>query len=188
MGRWEPGARARLREAALELFLEQGFDRTTVAEIAERAGVTERTFFRHHRDKREVLFEGQDALSHALADTIRDAAPDASSLAVVGASLTALEEFFSLERRPYSRRRQRVIDAESVLREREQLKLATLADEAAAAFRERGADEATALLLGQTVSALLTVAFVRWVAPDEERGFAELAAEAVAGMRAVAAG
>lgn len=66
MSRWEPNARGRLEQAALELYLEQGFDRTTVVEIAARAGLTERTFFRHFADKREVLFAGAGELRERL--------------------------------------------------------------------------------------------------------------------------
>jgi hypothetical protein len=58
MTRWEPNARGRLEQAALALYGERGFENTTVAEIAARAGLTERTFFRHFADKREVLFAG----------------------------------------------------------------------------------------------------------------------------------
>ena len=72
MSRWEPNARGRLEDAALELYTERGFDETTVAEIAERAGLTERTFFRHFADKREVLFGGQDALLELFVNAIVD--------------------------------------------------------------------------------------------------------------------
>jgi AcrR family transcriptional regulator len=62
MGRWEPDARGRLEQAALDLYQDRGFEQTTVTEIAERAGLTERTFFRYFADKREVVFGGQDML------------------------------------------------------------------------------------------------------------------------------
>ena len=77
MGRWEPDARGRLMQAALELYGERGFEQTTVAEIAQRAGLTERTFFRHFADKREVLFSGEvdDLVLSALADARPSAAP-----------------------------------------------------------------------------------------------------------------
>ena len=75
MGRWEPNARGRLEQAAMELYLERGFDQTTVAEIAERAGLTERTFFRHFADKREVLFAGAGALQELLVSAVAGA-PD----------------------------------------------------------------------------------------------------------------
>src|ERR1039458_8546224 len=70
MARWEPNARERLVRAALDLFTEQGYDATTVNEIADRAGLTKTTFFRHFPDKREVLFAGQDVHARLLADAI----------------------------------------------------------------------------------------------------------------------
>src|SRR6516165_9484729 len=107
MSRWEPGARGRLEQAAMELFLERGFEQTTVAEIAGRAGLTERTFFRHFADKREVLFWGQDALRELLVSAVA-AAPD--SLAPIDAVAAALESAGALlqERGEYARRRQAV--------------------------------------------------------------------------------
>jgi AcrR family transcriptional regulator len=88
MGRWEPNARGRLERAALELYLKRGFERTSVAEIAERAGLTERTFFRHYADKREVLFAGSSALQDLLVDTVARAPEPATPM---GAVATALE-------------------------------------------------------------------------------------------------
>ena len=73
MSRWEPNARGRLEQAAAELFADRGYDQTTVADIAARAGLTERTFFRHFADKREVLFAGADALREQLVSTVAEA-------------------------------------------------------------------------------------------------------------------
>src|SRR3982751_3438530 len=87
MGRWEPGARERLVAAAVDLFVEQGYDETTVAQIAERAGVTRSTFFRHFPDKRDVLVAGQAVMSALLAEGIRDAAADATPLDAVADGL-----------------------------------------------------------------------------------------------------
>ena len=87
MSRWEPGSRERLVVAAVELFTEQGYDATAVAQIAERAGVTKSTFFRHFRDKREVLAAGQDTLSRLLAEGISEAPADATPLQAVAAGL-----------------------------------------------------------------------------------------------------
>lgn len=68
-------ARQRLQQAASELYAEHGYDHTTTAQIAERAGVNHRTFFRHFPDKREVLFGGQDDLRDSLVKAVR-AEPD----------------------------------------------------------------------------------------------------------------
>jgi AcrR family transcriptional regulator len=184
MGRWEPDGKARLREAALELFLERGFDDTTVSGIAERAGLTERTFYRHFSDKREVLFNGQEQMVAALRARIADAAPSTPWIAIAGDALGALGEFFSAERRPYSRRRQVAIDSDDGLREREQLKMASLAEVASGAFAARGLAATYARLAGETTVALLKVAFAAWVDPAETRSFEELVDEAVAGLRA----
>ena len=184
MGRWEPDGKARLREAALELFLERGFDDTTVSGIAERAGLTERTFYRHFSDKREVLFNGQEQMVAVLRARIADAAPSTPWIATAGDALGALGEFFSAERRPYSRRRQVAIDSDDGLREREQLKMASLAEVASDAFAARGFPATNARLAGETTVALLKVAFAAWVDPAETRSFEELVDEAVAGLRA----
>src|ERR1700691_1650442 len=105
MSRWEPNARGRLEQAALELYVEPGFEQTTVAEIAKRAGLTERTFFRHFADKREVLFGGAGALQELLVTCVADA-PD--STPPIDAVMAALEAAGALlqERREYSRQRQ----------------------------------------------------------------------------------
>src|SRR3546814_13495128 len=104
MGRWEPDARGRLERAALELYLKRGYDQTTVAEIAGRAGLTERTFFRHFSDKREVLFRG-DELAQAMADAI-DAAPETTApLDAVAAALASTSAFFRAPPPPRSEQR-----------------------------------------------------------------------------------
>src|SRR6516165_675944 len=112
MVRWEPDSRGRLAQAAMALYGERGFENTTVAEIAERAGLTERTFFRHFADKREVLFAGGDALQELIVSVVT-AAPD--SLAPIEAAAAGLEaagtQFFVEERREFSRQRQAVIAA-----------------------------------------------------------------------------
>src|SRR6516225_2726958 len=108
MGRWEPNARGRLELAALELYLERGFEQTTVAEIAKRAGLTERTFFRHFADKREVLFAGADMLQDLLVSTVASAPDSAAPIDAVAAALEAAGAVLQ-QRREYSRRRQAVI-------------------------------------------------------------------------------
>src|SRR6476659_3633504 len=107
MPRWQPGARERLQATTLELFAERGFEQTTVAEIASKAGLTERTFFRYFADKREVLFAGQDEFEAMFVDHIAAAPPGAAPFAVVTEAVRAVAtEFFPAERRPFSRTRQ----------------------------------------------------------------------------------
>src|SRR5580700_8583418 len=105
MGRWQPDARGRLEKAAMELYVERGFDETTVAEIAKRAGLTERTFFRHFADKREVLFAGAGALQGLLVGAVADAPAGAAPLEAVATALEAVGALLE-ERRPYARQRQ----------------------------------------------------------------------------------
>src|ERR1700742_2825456 len=105
MARWEPNAGGRLREAALELFLERGYEQTTVADIAERAGLTARTFFRHFADKREVLFADGAALEHLLSDRLAAAPPGTPPLVAVAGAVGALTEVIG-DDRPRSQTRQ----------------------------------------------------------------------------------
>src|ERR1700758_4953276 len=127
MGRWEPNARGRLEKAALELYAEHGFDATTVAEIAARAGLTERTFFRHFADKREVLFGGTEALEDRLVRGTSQAPADLGPVeAIVAALVDVADETFA-ERHRLAQQRQAIIAAHPELRERELIKLASLA-------------------------------------------------------------
>src|SRR3954462_12695722 len=89
MGRWEPGGRGRLEQDAMELYVERGFENTTVAEIADRAGLTERTFFRHFSDKREVLFSGSAQLGELLAQRVVEAPESVGPLDAVSLALQA---------------------------------------------------------------------------------------------------
>src|SRR5438309_4364852 len=110
MGRWEPNSRGRLEKAALELYGERGFEQTTVTEIAERAGLTERTFFRYFADKREVLFGSQDVLRTISVSTIEAAPASTTPLDAVAAALEGVVPVF-LERQKLVRQRQAVIAA-----------------------------------------------------------------------------
>jgi AcrR family transcriptional regulator len=163
MGRWEPNARGRLAQAALTLYAEQGFERTTAAEIAGRAGLTERTFFRHYADKREVLFYGWDSLRDLLVDAIGEAPASATAIDVVG---TALESVAALiqENPEVPRLRNAVVSANAELRERQLVKFAELADLMAAALRARGIPEPAATLAAETGVTVYRVAFARWFA------------------------
>src|ERR1700729_1947643 len=137
MGRWQPDARARLQEAALALYGERGYDETTVAEIAERAGLTKRTFFRYFTDKREVLFSGSEIFEETVIKGVLDAPARATPLDAVPAGLDASALVF--EQIPdRAGKRQALLDANPELQERERAKLAKLSGSVAAALRERG--------------------------------------------------
>ena len=187
MGRWEPDARGRLVQAALELYGERGFEQTTVAEIAERAGLTERTFFRHFADKREVLFAGAGALQELLVSTVANA-PD--SLAPIDAAAAGLEAAGASSRRAESsaRQRQAIIAASAELRERELIKLASLASALADALRRRGVDDPAASLAAEAGIAVFKVAFERWVDDTDQQDLPRLIRESLDELRAVTAG
>src|SRR5580658_8281959 len=146
MGRWEPDSRGRLQEAALALFAARGFDQTTAAEIAARAGVTERTFFRHFSDKREVLFGGSDVLRDRILAGVAGAPARDGPLGAVAEGLDAAAALLGEGRRDLARQRQGVIAANPELRERERAKLADYASGVADALRERGVPESQATL------------------------------------------
>ena len=177
MVRWEPGARERLQAAALELFATRGFEQTTAAEIAQSVGLTERTFFRHFSDKREVLFYGQQQFLQAFVDGVSAAPPDASPLAVIASALHAAASFFPDERRPYSRTRQSVIDQNPALRERELHKLADLATAVAEGLRGRGIGEPAATLAAQSGGTVFGIAFAQWIREGERRSLPGIASD-----------
>lgn len=184
MGRWEPGARGRLEVAALELVSENGFDRTTVAEIAARAGVTERTFFRYFADKREVLFSGGNALEEYLVRQVAKAPDSAGPLdAIAGALQAAASEIFA-ERHAFARQRQAAIESNTDLQERELLKLAALTKALAAALRDRGVGEPSASLAAESGVAVFKTAFARWVGDGNENDLGQLISETLAELRA----
>ncbi|MCF6378557.1 TetR/AcrR family transcriptional regulator [Nocardioides KLBMP 9356] len=185
MARWQPGARERLQQSALDLFLEHGFERTTVAEIAARADLTERTFYRHFADKREVLFDGQDRLLHAFVDAVAAAPVEASPRELAEAAVVGSRDFFTEERRPWSRRRHQAISSEDGLRERESLKMGSLAAAVAQALRERGVEDPLAELAADAAISVFRVSFVQWIAPEETRTMGEIQSELFAAQRAL---
>ena len=187
MVRWEPDAAGRLRRAAVELFAERGVEATTVAAIAERAGVTERTFFRYFADKREVLFSDQGQFAGLFVGGMRDAPDDASPLDAVAAGLRAAAAFFQPERRVPSRIRGAVILANPGLQERELLKMAGVADGMAAALRERGVGEPAATITAKAGIAVFSSAFVAWLADGETREMPELIEDGLRELRAIGA-
>jgi AcrR family transcriptional regulator len=185
--RWEPDARSRLEQAALKLYVERGFEQTTVAEIAREAGLTERTFFRHYADKREVLFSGSELLRDLLVTTIAEAPGSAAPIDAVAAALRAAGTRLQ-ERRPHSRKRQTVIDANPVLQERELLKLATLASAMAEALRRRGVPGPAAAVTAEAGIAVFKVAFDRWVNGPGHPDLPDVIGESLDELRSVTGG
>lgn len=185
MGRWQPNARERLAEAALDLYAERGYEQATVAEIAGRAGLTERTFFRHYADKREVLFGGSAVLVERFEGAVADAPADLAPIDAVARGLDAVSELFA-DRHDYARRRQAVIAANPGLQERELVKLAALSLALADALRRRGVAEPSASLAAEAGVAVFRVGFERWVAgPDAP--MRDVMARALAELKAVVA-
>jgi AcrR family transcriptional regulator len=162
----------------MELYLEQGFEQTTVAEIAERAGLTARTFFRYFADKREVLFAGSAVLIEQMVAAL-DAAPGtASPMDAVAAALDAAAAMLG-ENREFARQRHTVIVANADLQERELIKMATMAAALAAGLRERGVSEPDASLAAEAAVAVLRVAFERWVSGTDDRPLATVMRESL---------
>jgi len=187
MGRWEPNARGRLEQAAMELFIERGFEHTTVAEIAKRAGLTERTFFRYFADKREVLFAGAGTLQEFFVSTVASAPDSAAPIDAVAAALEAAGALLQ-ERREGARQRQAVIAAHAELRERELIKLASLASALAGALRRRGVTEPAASLAAEAGIAVFRIAFERWISETSQPDLPQLIRESLDELKAVTAG
>ncbi len=171
----------------MALFGERGFEQATVAEIAARAGLTERTFFRHYADKREVLFGGSSEFSGLLVHSIDDAPAGTRPIEMIAAALATAGELFA-ERLDHARQRQRIIDAHADLRERELIKLASLAASLSEALRRRGVGDPTARLAAEAGVAVFKIAFERWVEENNATPLSDIIRESLAELKAVTAG
>ncbi len=183
--RWEPDARGRLERAAMELYEDQGFDRTTVEEIASRAGLTERTFFRHFADKREVLFGGAGALQEFLVTQVLEAPVSLAPLEVITVALMETGTAIFDERREFARTRQAIVAASAELRERELIKLATLASALADGLRQRGVPDPGASLAAEAGVAAFRVAFEAWVEDATDKPLAPFIRASVEALKTV---
>jgi AcrR family transcriptional regulator len=163
MGRWQSGAGERLERAALELFLEQGFDATTVPQITARAGLTTRTFFRHYADKREVVFGGVNFIQAFVVSRVSLAPASATPIEAVARAYQEVGANFQ-ENVEAFRQRQRVIDATPELQARELGKLAVIASEVAGALHERGVAAESATLAAELGTLVFRLTFERWLA------------------------
>jgi AcrR family transcriptional regulator len=180
VSRWAPDARERLETAALDLFVENGYEETTVAQIADRAGLNRATFFRHFADKREVLFGGEDVLAGLFAEAIQGASPDATLTECLQAAFAAAGVAMTPAQRAKAAKRVLVVAANSELQERGLLKHARIARSISAALRTRGADELTARLGAE-------VGIERWMKADNDEPFPLHAAAALSDLRVRAA-
>lgn len=173
-------------EAALELFTDQGFEKTTAGDIAARAGVTERTFFRHFADKREVLFASPSLLDEMVATSIAAADEETSPLQMALSGVRhAATELAAVRTREQAAQRVRIIETTPALQERELLKMAATTAAAQRALAERGVDEPVASLAAHSAVAVFQTAFSRWVSGATELGLPECVDEAAAALRSL---
>ncbi|MGI8446301.1 MAG: TetR/AcrR family transcriptional regulator [Streptosporangiaceae bacterium] len=187
MSRWAPDARERLETAALDLFVENGYEETTVAQIADRAGLSRAKFFRHFADKREVLFGGEDVLGGLFGDAIRGASPDATPTECLQAAFAAAEAAMTPQQRAKAAQRVLVVAANTEVQERGLLKHARTAGSISAALRARGADELTARLGAEVGMLAFRIAVERWIESDDDEPFALHAAAALSDLQVRAA-
>jgi len=183
MARWEAGADGRLAQAAYELYFERGFDEVTIAEIAERAGLTKRTFFRYFADKREVLFSGAAAFQQSVVRAVVDVPEGVAAIDAVVAALSAGGTGITQIGEP-ARQRQRLIDTSTDLQEREMIKMAALTVAIGDALQQRGVSPLAARLTAQAGVAVFTTAFERWASQEGSAEFPLLVHEALVELRA----
>jgi AcrR family transcriptional regulator len=187
MARWQPNASHRLALAALELFAEQGYENTTVIDIARRAGLTKSTFFRHFQDKREVLFGG-DTMTRLLAGAIAAAPATATPLEAVAHALDAVgREAFTPARRTFVARRRAVIAANPELQEREALKGLGLTASMTDALKRRGVPGLTSCVAAELGALAWKIAYERWSDTVNGDDFSELARRALGEVQAASA-
>ena len=186
MGRWQPDSRGRLQEAALALYSERGFDQTTAAQIAARAGLTERTFFRHFADKREVLFGGSAILQKQIVSAVAGAPIEDGPLDAVECGLVAAATMLGEFRRDLSRQRHTVIAANPELRERELAKLADYSADVAKALHDRGVGEPQATLAAEAGMTVLRISIEHWSSGSDDRDLTDVMQDSIDALRAVA--
>ncbi|XVU26995.1 TetR/AcrR family transcriptional regulator [Actinoplanes sp. CA-054009] len=182
MSRWRPGARERLEEAAVELFVEQGFAATTVPQITARAGLTTRTFFRHFADKREVLFGG-DEIPAMATRMIADAPPSDAPMTVILEGLRAVTAARFEDRRDELRVRREIVRSDPGLRERDLRKRDSLRTAISAGFEARGVTPLQSALLAETAVMLLFVSFDEWLDQSGDRTLIAIIEDALTSLR-----
>jgi AcrR family transcriptional regulator len=187
MARWQPDAPGRLAVAALDLFAERGYEATTVIDIAERAGLTKSTFFRHFPDKREVLFGGT-AMAELLVDEIVAAPAEATPLEALAQAMDAIgKQIFTADRREFTARRRAVIAANPELREREALKGLGLTAAMSDSLKRRGVPDLTARAASELGALAFEIAYDRWSGATGGDDFGQVVRQAFGEVRAAAA-
>jgi AcrR family transcriptional regulator len=187
MARWQPNAAERLARAALELFAERGYENTTVIDIAQRAGLTKSTFFRHFQDKREVLF-GDGTMNGLLAGAIVAAPATATPLEAVAHALDAVgRQAFTPTRREFVARRREVIAANPELQEREALKGLGLIASMTGALKRRGVPDLPSCVAAELGALALKIAYERWSDTASGDDFSEVARRALGEVQAASA-
>jgi AcrR family transcriptional regulator len=179
MPRWEPSAEDRLRESALALFQQRGYENVTVTDITDHAGLTRRTFSRYFADKRDVLFAGSERLPAVISKAVRDAEPQLGPAEALIAGLAATGTLLA-KNVPRSPDRRRIVAASAELQERERTKFAAVAESLAEALRERGASDTAARLLADVGIAVFRTAFARWTEEPDGADFPVYVTEAAA--------
>jgi AcrR family transcriptional regulator len=187
MVRWEPDGRGRLEQAAMELYSAQGFESTTVAEIAERAGLTERTFFRHFADKREVLFSGSGAFQELIVSNVANASDSLTPVDAAAEGLLAAAAMLQT-RTEFARQRAKIIAANAELQERELIKFASLSAALADTLRGRGVADPAASLTAEVAMAVFRSAFERWIEQTDGRDFPQLIRDSLEELTALTTG
>lgn len=185
MGRWAPGAGGRLREAALSLFAERGFEQTTVADIAERAGVSARTYFRYFADKREVLFSDNSDLQDRMMTALDSVPLTASAMEAVAAVLEVVAEAVGDDKET-AKMRQLLIKDHADLRERELMKLASLSAVLAEKLRVRGSDAVEGEIAAETSIVVFRISLARWIDASDEPSLKAVIRQTLNHLRAFA--
>lgn len=173
MGRWEPDARGRLLHAAVDLFGERGYDATTAAQIAERAGLTKTTLFRHFVDKREILFQGQEDLIALAVEAVQDAPPQDTPVQILRRAVLALCAVHTAERRETGRQLDAILSSSSELRERAAFKRAAITDALHRALAARIDDARRAGVLADIGVRAYYDGFASWITAPEEGPLAD---------------
>ena len=184
VSRWPADARERLEAAALDLFVENGYDDTTVAQIADRAGLNRATFFRHYADKREVLFGGEDLLAGLFADGIHAAPPGATPVECLHAAFAATATAMSAQQRTKATQRVQILAANPEVQERGLLKHARISRSIRAALQARGTDELTARLAAELGLLAFSIAVENWIHAHKHQAFPPHATAALNDLQA----